>query len=199
VWQDSYARSLLGNPVLTTGWSLLNSPPVVFAYGDSILTLANVFPGDQLRIYAQSVPVAPYTITSVQLSSTTGKNTQELGLYLKNSGAAAITGITFISQTAYRGIEVRRWTNYTTYNSSPATANVTSLTSNTQQAVWLQITDDGINRIWSYSLDGSTPYTVLLSELNNTYLVPDQIGPGGDNTGAGFPNYQINQIQWLVQ
>ena len=200
VWQDSYARSLLGNPVLTTGWSLLNSPPVVFAYGDSILTLADTFPSDQLRIYAQSVPVAPYTITSVQLGNTVGGNTQELGLYLKNSGAAAITGITFIAQTGYRGIEVRRWTNYTTYGSSPATANVTSLTSNTQQAVWLQITDDGINRIWSYSLDGSTPYTVLLSELNNAYLVPDQIGPGGDNNiSPGSPNYQINQIQWLVQ
>ena len=70
-------------------------------------------------------------------------------------------------------LQVVRFSNSTTYNSSPYNRSMSSM-----QEVWLKVDDDGSSLTFSYSMDGGA-WIQVHTETHATWLAaPDQVGFG---------------------
>lgn len=132
------------------------------------------------KIRVQAIPAAPYNLVARFLPAITGKNYHNGGLVLRNSGSGNLVTFSHARDTTNQ-IQVNR-------HASPTAANVL------QRGIdiyhpwnYLQITDDAVNRIFSYSTDGNN-FIQFYSEANTAYITPDQIGYYVDAYNNGAPN-----------
>lgn len=146
--------------------------------GIYLLAIAAAARSQKIRV--QAIPAAPYTLVARFIPAITGKNYHSGGLILRNSGSGNLVTFSF-SRDNTNQIQVNR-------HASPTAANVL------QRGIeiyhpwnYLQITDDAVNRIFSYSTDGNN-FIQFYSEANTAYITPDQIGFYIDAYNNAVPN-----------
>lgn len=135
---------------------------------------------DSLRIRKKSAPSTPYTVTACFLLDLINSNFQQAGLCFRQSSDGKL--VTFASQSGPYEIHSLDWTNATTFSASNAT-----LAKIPHGLMWLRMTDNGTNRILSWSGDGYN-FTQLLSETRTTFLTADEVGffvNAANSSGAG--------------
>ena len=81
------------------------------------------------------------------------------------------------TSSAGQKLLVGTWTNPTTFSATPFTLTAgTSLPAFTPGFITLKLSDNGTNRVWSYSINGGLTFVQALSEASNTFLTPTQFG-----------------------
>lgn len=138
--------------------------------------------GNNVRVFTKTAPSTPYTVT-VAFRATP--------LHLTSNSSIGIGGgicfrqssdgklITFypenVSDTtsSQNFLLVRRWTNPTTFSAESVALDFGSTPS--RDLIWLRATDNGTNRICSYSMDGFN-WVAYHTEARTTFLTADQIG-----------------------
>lgn len=147
----------------TNGFWVLTAPPNATA---------------SARIWAKSLPAAPYTITAVVNIQNVGSNYQRPGLVLYSSVTTNLVSYDLIGLSGGAHFREEYWTSVT----SPTGTVPMDITPwfPLQAALWLRITDNGTNRIFSFSKDGIT-FTQLISESNTANVTPNQFGIMADD------------------
>jgi hypothetical protein len=126
--------------------------------------------GVNLRCRVKSAPATPYTITAAFLPRVPGVDFAGAGLLFRQSSDGKMASIG-IGHSANVSIDVNKWTNATTFS-----AQYASLTTKTfYSPTFLRITDNGTNRICSWSNDGQN-FLQIHSVGRTDFLTADQVG-----------------------
>lgn len=124
--------------------------------------------GYNIRMQVKSAPATPYTITAACIVGMTGGVDAFGGICWRDSVGGGIVGL----YTTYNGLNLSKWSNPTTpvasYASFDARATFRGL-------VWLRLTDDGTNRVASYSGDGVN-WLQMYSVARTDFITPNQVG-----------------------
>lgn len=140
--------------------------------GIYLLAPANV--GDSLRIRKKAAPSTPYTITAAFLINLALVDFHVAGVCWRQSSdgklitLAAGTGNTFPNDLSMQCLD---YTNPTTFSAT----NQTLAYPFSHGMIWFRMTDNGTNRIVSWSVDGRN-FTQLFSEGRTTFLTADEVG-----------------------
>lgn len=128
--------------------------------------------GASLRIYKKSAPGTPYTITAAFLMNLALLNNHTAGLCWRQSSDGKIITQCYTTATALTGTqyECADWTNATTFSAVNASIDALPMA-----IVWLRMTDNGTNRLGSYSADGYN-FIQYYSETRTTFLTADEVG-----------------------
>jgi hypothetical protein len=181
-------------PVPSTGWT-----PVNFS------TWANVndFAGNNIELsignnttlnnvlYCRALSSTPYTAI-MQLDINPWRNNggvegAGIGIY-DGTKFEVLENLFSVAGVAFGSIRVQTFTNVTATGTS-----LTSLTDIFQSNVTFKVTDNGVNRVWSYWVNGS--FTSFFSESSGTFLTPNNICMFGfvyDNVTADYPTLNSN-------
>jgi|SRR5690349_1905637 len=187
-------------PLDTTGWSWVNQGGAVLQQGSKMVRLAlDSEASEQTRGLFTSAPGStPYTITALTYPGIL--NTSGLcgvGIGFRESSTSKLGYILYTGNAGGAGpkMHVRKNTNETT-NSASATSN--AFLAPCVPGIWLQITDNGTNVIYKYSMNGEH-YVTLLSETRGTHFTtaPNQVGIIIQNFGAGI-NISGSIASWEV-
>jgi hypothetical protein len=148
-----------------------NSPTVVTTQGGIFISTA-ASAGDQNRLRVRAVPGAtPYTTTIAFIPRFIIENFHNCGLYVTNG--TALIGLYVGSDSGVLRLKVDKWTNSTTFSANAANLIFTP----TSGVIFLRYTDDGTNRLLSYSLDGQN-FEQIFSEGRTTFLTATNEGFG---------------------
>lgn len=143
----------------------------VTTYG-GIYVNSSVQSGDDCRVWVKAAPATPYTATACFTTDATKINgPANVGILFRQSSDGKLSVINHRYETAVWHFSVVNYNSPTSFNAQPA--NVDPATH--PYLVWFQISDNGTNRIYRYSLDGIT-WTQLYSIGRTTFLTADQIG-----------------------
>lgn len=126
--------------------------------------------GNNIRARVKTAPSTPYTITMAFLPSRLNQTNYTMGLCFRQSSDGKLC--TFgISGNTGTGLSGFRMTDATTFS----TIEFTAVTSYFGNVVFLQISDNGTNRIYRYSGDGVN-FLQVASVARTTFLTPNQVG-----------------------
>lgn len=129
-----------------------------------------------LRIRKKSAPSTPYTITAAMFGLLNSISYQGAGLMFRESGSGKVQTFGFDLGTPSAGgtqfISATKWTNETTF-SAHYTQRPTAWIGG--GLLFLRISDDGANRVCSYSLDGQH-FKQLHSVGRTDFLTADEVG-----------------------
>lgn len=137
--------------------------------------------GANLRIRKKAAPATPYTITAAFIIRSRLNDFQKGGLCWRQSSDGKVIIHSFFVGNAFSGdcgVTCQDYTNPTTF--SAVNISIDTMPFGVQ---FLRITDDGTNRIVSWSTDGYN-FVTLLSELRTTFLTADEVGFFCDNTNS---------------
>jgi len=123
-----------------------------------------------LRIRKKAAPATPYTISCAFLPHLHGVNNNSCGLLWRESASGKVGTLEFLWAGSFQ-LHIRKWTNETTYSASYLALGGLSFIN----LVWLQISDDGVNRICRWSNDGQHWY-VLHTVARADFLTADEVG-----------------------
>lgn len=139
----------------------------ITATGGALYLKAPTAAGENLRIRVKTAPATPYTITAAFLLNHMNQNYSGGGLLFRQSSDGKIHTFSF---HATPGLSSLKW--------SSATASVAYYVGplfTTRHLWWLQISDDGTNRIVRQSADGLN--WIMFGTIGRTdYLTADQVG-----------------------
>jgi len=146
------------------------------------------FPTDaatQSRGLALADPATPWTCTVGFRPFIVNNDVGTLGfpqinLGFRDSSTARVSALAYHFRDGANGYEVIRLTNATT----ASTASLTRFTSTTSEDVWMRISDNNTNHVFSVSIDGVN-WVELHSEARTAWTTtPDQIFFGADPAGC---------------
>lgn len=183
------------NPALVANWGWTNQGDATATdlTGGGIQMVAQAAGSDNLRILEVNTPSTPYTITiAFYFTPTTWGSTSLFGFSLRDSSGGKVV-------TAYYGIQggttryvYDYWNSATSYGSNGLQTSPVMIG---PTLMWMQMSDNGTNRIWRVGWDGVN-YTALKSEANTTHMTPDKIGFVQLNSnGASAPSY-MRLLHW---
>lgn len=150
--------------------------------------------GDSLRIYKKAAPATPYTITACMLVNLVAVDFQAAGICFRQSSDGKLvtmcftTGNTLPADYEYQCAD---WTSPTAFSAANATVDVFA-----GSLIWLRITDNGTNRIVSWSVDGYNFHT-LFTEGRTTFLTADEVGFYANTSTALWPA-SLTLLSWRV-
>lgn len=154
----------------------------------------------QLRGRTKSAPSTPYTITMGLIPLLNSQSSFDLGLFFRASGAGTLATIGVNSNQGSASGEssisiVSRYWNSAT---SISATNAQSFIQLGSSMVWLRITDNGTNRISSYSVDGYN-FITLFTVGRTSFLTADQIGffVFGNATSTTFNFPAMTILSWV--
>jgi hypothetical protein len=128
--------------------------------------------GSNLRFRTKTAPATPYTITAAFNHQLVEQNTHAIGLMFRQSSTGGIAGLSMVFSSVPQ-FNADKWTSATVFS-----ANYIALNQNSwwgQHPLWMQISDDGVNRILRYGNDGVNwiqHHTVGRTD----FLTADQVG-----------------------
>ncbi len=156
--------------------------------------------GDQLRIQAIATPSAPYTYTAavqtVSFRSGAGGSTPIFGMGLRDSsnGKMVVFMILNDTDTGWR-LQITYLDNETTFSSSPVSRDNYTVIGH---ALWLRVTNDNTNLLFSISCDGlewiqvaSVGKTAHTAALNQAIWFCDSLG-----TTSSGPDMLLRLLHW---
>lgn len=174
-WATLYS---LTAPVLSD-FALVNAGSSTLTQSGSGLYLKGV-PGTgiQFRIAKKAIPSAPYTVTigfqPLALNTANG-DALDFGMILRESSSGKL--VAFGDQSVQNGNTTRYVTKLATPN-GPTYTNYTAIAQNLSflsHIHWMQIHDNGTNRICKYSVNG-IDFEQFHSVGRTDYITPDEIG-----------------------
>jgi hypothetical protein len=168
----------------SAGWSWVNqltSTETLFGAARRIVTANSAGPSLSLRV--QAAPTPPYTLTAMVTPRGHLASTNGFGLFWRESSTGRLSGIYFQPVSAVPHLYASKWSSATSYNSTYGSSFAVS---NTGFPLWLRLTDDGTNRIMSYSIDGGVSWWERHSVARTDFLTADELGWGVDGQGGGF-------------
>lgn len=171
-------------------WINQGSASVVTTNGGIYLSDGATNNGFHIR--KKAAPATPYTITAAFLANVCHVDYMTFGLLFRQSsdGKLAFNAIQFNSGGGGFRYQSFYFTNPTTYAGDGSAPVQTPL----KAIVWLRITDNGTNRIMSYSNDGQNWLTH--STLGRTaFLTADEIGFAIDPANAGY-GMGVTLLSW---
>ncbi len=147
--------------------------------------------GLSIRSRVKTNPSTPYTITAwfIPTMLFNGANTDSVGLLFRDSASSKLS---LFALGCASTVLVSNCTNDTTFSASPA-GPFTPLISG--RPICLRIADNGTNRIYSLSYDGTT-FLDLYSVTRTTFLTPDQVG-FFVNSGANQSMVTMTLLSWV--
>lgn len=168
--------------------------------GGVLLTETSSGTSNNLRIRKKSKPSVPYTITSYGLPSwgrigATG--VYNAGILMRESSTSKLATwqFTITSNGDFVYLEQSRWSNATTYVSSPVLIDLKDQVYD--GAPWLQMSETSTNIVFRFSMDGFNFFTVLDQAKTNAFTTaPDEVGffINASNT-TNNPSYHL--LSWV--
>src|SRR6266700_1338442 len=175
-----------------SGWAWLNQGGATVTQGSGLVQwfLANEVSENIRGRFVAAPASTPYTITALVLSGQmTASGTCGVGIAFRESGTSKAVYIAMVGNAGSAGprIHVRKNTSETS-NSTSSTGPQFLVTP--ANGMWLRISDDGTNVIYSYSFDGVN-FVTQLSETRGTFFTvkPNQVG-------IAIQNFGSNQDTW---
>jgi hypothetical protein len=145
------------------------------------------------RILEKTAPATPYTITAyIDAVFMAASSDDRFGLLFRESGTGKLSVFQYAGTST--GAELR-----VTFYSSPTTPVSNGVSFAVPQIFrWMQISDDGVNRIYRVSPDGQN-WVQYFSETRTNNLTADQVGWFADPTAAGGVNIDsyVTLYSWL--
>jgi hypothetical protein len=163
-WQAYGPISILASPQLSDfTWANQGDASAVQTNAGITINVPEQGSVDNFRLLMQSVPTAPYTITTYIQAAILSSEAQGVGLCWRNSGSEGL--ILYINQ-GQGSTGVRKYNNPSSYNSDYVfTGGITNQN-------WFRISDDGTNRNAFISPDGIN-WTNIFSVSNTDFITPD--------------------------
>ncbi len=149
-------------------WRNQGGATVTTTASDAVCIVAPTSGGDNLRIREKNLPSAPYVITFAFVPLMPNANFYAIGMCLVESGSGEIVTLEYDQSSTLRATN---WNSVTSYNASPYQQQYIGQTGMT----FVQIEDDGANRIYRVSNDGECFLTVR-SVANTDFCTPDKYG-----------------------
>jgi hypothetical protein len=158
-----------------------------------------------LHMRVKALPSAPYTITIGFIPTLPCSDHNQGGICLYDSGTGKIIGMyIYTDQESNTNpsmyMKLGKWTNTTTFSadynwghSNPVLGADTWMTG---PCMWFRIHDDGSNRTWHASADG-TNFIQLASQTNTDFCTPDKVGYFLNPNGAATFMSGILILSWL--
>jgi hypothetical protein len=170
-------------PPAVASWSWVNqgSSVATDTQGGIYMTIP-VSASENLRCLVRTPPATPYTVTAVLFGIGHAVATNSIGLVHRQSSDGKITY--FDARCGAGGFPTFAVANYntaTSFSAEPTNKSQVYLAN----PLFFRMTDDGTNRIYSFSHDGVT-WTVVYTVARLTFLTsgPDQIGWACDASNA---------------
>lgn len=187
-----------GQPAFTlptsSGWSTNTLGPATFAAskGGRVLSIPSAANQNFRVEYRTLSPASNYTAAAaidVHASVPTGYFHSGLVLMDSATGKFIHFGTSKQAATSTMGVQVRTWTNATTWLTILA-HNVFDLMPPPR---WLRIRDDNTERYYEYSINGQD-WKLLWTETRTTFITPDKIGWGADNSTGAAATLRLNSF-----
>jgi len=159
---------------LPVAWTWQNQGTATAALAKSRLGLTILADASlTIKSILQTAPATPWTVTAqISINCKTPANFVKGGLMLRDSSSKLFFyGLQFSTTL---GVALVKFTNDTTFSSNVNSHNTL------HNSIYLRITDNGTNTIFSYSYDGNS-FIQQFSESRTTFFAsgPTQVGIGG--------------------
>ncbi len=141
--------------------------------------------GDNLRLRVKTAPSTPYTITAAFLSLRPNINYASIGLAFRDSASGKVVVFADVHDTTTFGAITfvpQKYTNATTFSATYSPG----LQYTPGPIVWMQISDDGSNRICRVSADGQN-WVDVHSVGRTDFLTADQVGFYVNSNNSSWP------------
>lgn len=127
--------------------------------------------GYDMKILKKAAPSTPYTITTAVIPNVVNQNYPNCGLLFRQSSDGKINAFRIVGQTNQCYLSGVKYTNATTYSAD----YTPSVNIDRPPLLWLRISDNGTNRICSWSLDGHQ-FMTMHTVGRTDYLTADEVG-----------------------
>jgi hypothetical protein len=134
------------------------------------------------RILKQAAPTPPYTLDAGIMLNMDGSQYRLAGVGFRSSSDAKLSFFVLVYDGLYRVYQ------------GTASASFGRLTQ--PSAIYVRLTDDGTNRIYSFSHDGVV-YPRFYSVARTNYHTADELFWGGDSNGASAA-MSITLFSWKI-
>ena len=150
--------------------------------------------GDNLRGREVAAGAAPFSITAGLVPLVHNQDVNQDGIYVTDGTKLITISLSDVAHGGTNTLVVNKWTNVTTYNSTPAAPGIgVSLLS----PIFLKIRDDGTNISFYWSPDG-TNFIQLYSEARLTFLASiADMGFYGSSANATWPT-GVLLVSWAT-
>jgi hypothetical protein len=140
--------------------------------------------GNNVRMYLQSTPSAPYTYKFAMKSFQIFSNNQRCGVGWRESATDKISGVVFSRGDT---LKVSRWATKTSVPTDTWSNTVNALT---MGLWWITLSRSGSTLTYSVGVDAVTLFTMVSEAMTGPFTTaPDQIGVICDNdTGGNWDN-----------
>ena len=151
--------------------------------GINLLAPANA--GDSIRIRKKPAPPTPYTIQAAFLINLVNVDSGQCGLCYRQSsdGKLVLFEILRGDTLTENLLRCSDWTNPTTFSASNKSAQYQA---GINSLIWMEISDNGTNRIVRWSVNGYN-FFEFLSESRTNHLTADEIGFYANTATASWP------------
>jgi hypothetical protein len=189
-WDHFWHGTKVTPPTVTLLAGTVNNPVVTAVNGGLFMEGAAGSTFSVRGIY-QSYPTPPFKVEVLVIPRWVIQNANAAGILLQDSvsGKLVTFGLHFTNNPA---LEINQWNTVSSWNSS---ANSTP-GPDARGDLWLRIEDNGTNRLFSYSSDGSN-WEQYFSHQRTTFITPDRLGifvynlNSNYKAGANFLHYQV--------
>lgn len=128
---------------------------------------------NQVALLVKSAPATPYVLTAILAGLTGSSVNNEFGICFRESSSGKIHAICHANPSAGT-LFSRKWTNPSTFSADYL--SLVGLYYGLSSYLILRISDDGTNRVTSFSVDGGYNYTQLSTVGRTDFLTADQVG-----------------------
>ncbi|WP_104151097.1 hypothetical protein [Mycobacterium intracellulare] len=145
--------------------------------GDRLLTIPSVTGANWRAEYKSLSPTSNYTVEACIDAVFSANNNPNVGIVLRDSASGKMLHFGVSYNNAFI-ISMWQWNSATSWNAATL-SGTPSFWPN-----WFRVRDDGTNRYYECSQNRSEWFTALVHP-RTTFIIPDQVGWGGDNEGLG--------------
>lgn len=170
----------------SSGWSWFNQGAASINVVGGMLNMnAPSISGDQLRLYARTIPSTPFTLTAMIVPSMTGATTGTCGIAFYESSTGKTVELSYhYNASSVPFIAMTRWTNLTTFG-----ATIGSVGKNQYSPIILSLFDDGSSIVGSYMPDGVNAYQIGSVAVTTGFTTaPNNEAMMMDNNASGVSN-----------
>lgn len=171
-----------------SSWSTttLGSATFTAVAGQRLLTCPSAV-GDNWRIEFRTLtPTSNYTFTTYLEHHSTLADVSYSGMVLRNSssGSFVVFGPELTATTGIVRVRAMMWNSVTSFSADYGTPRSVAQLPGAIIPKWYRIRDDGTNRIFEHSMNGSLWFP-FASTTRTNFITPDQVGWGLTN-GTGL-------------
>lgn len=174
-------------------WVNQGGAAVDATYGGIYLTAPSGSTNHRMR--KKSAPATPYTITIACMPWLQSNTGAQCGVYFRESGSGKLSGICIIANGGY---EVQKWNSPSSFSANYTTLAMgggASASGRYGGVYWLQISDDGSNRIYRASIDGQ--HWLQIHSVGRTdFLTADEVAFSLDTETGSTVTQAMLLLSW---